>query len=374
MTVTASPKSAAAPADSGLTEDLVDLPKQIHDVSETVYHWFRSDSLNALVAFGAGFGLFALFYVLRWLVARLLGTEEKVTSWRGFARRLLDQTSAFFMAALAARIVIRFIAPPEAVTSVIHVIFTIAAVFQAAVWVRALILAMVERKGAEEDEDAQALASAMGIITILVNVVVWTLAIILVLDNLGINVTALVAGLGVGGIAIGLAAQGIFSDLFAALSILFDRPFRAGDTISFGTVTGTVEAIGLKTTRIRALSGEQVVVSNKNLLDMQISNLRKIEARRIVMTLNLSLDTPAEKLRKVPEMAEAAVKDRPYCRFERAHITRVTLDACEVEIVFHTDVADYAIFMDARQGVTLALIEDFAEAGIDLAERLPVQG
>ena len=115
-------------------------------------------------------------------------------------------------------------------------------------------------------------------------------------------------------------------------------------------------------------------MSNKNLLDMQISNLRKIEARRIVMTLNLSLDTPAEKLRKVPEMAEAAVKDRPYCRFERAHITRVTLDACEVEIVFHTDVADYAIFMDARQGVTLALIEDFAEAGIDLAERLPVQG
>ena len=371
MTVTAAPKPAAAPADSGLTEDLVDLPKQLHDVSETVYHWFLTDSINALVAFGTGFGLFAIFYVLRWLLARLLGTEEKVTSWRGFARRLLDQTSAFFMAALAARIVIRFIAPPEAVTSVIHVIFTIAAVFQAAVWVRALILAMVERKGAEEDEDAQALASAMGIITILVNVVVWTLAIILVLDNLGINVTALVAGLGVGGIAIGLAAQGIFSDLFAALSILFDRPFRAGDTISFGTVTGTVEAIGLKTTRIRALSGEQVVVSNKNLLDMQISNLRRIEARRIVMTLNLSLDTPAAKLALVPDMAEAAVKGRPHCRFERAHITRVTLDACEVEIVFHTDVADYVVFMDARQGVTLALIKEFAAQGIDLAERLP---
>ncbi|HPU15479.1 MAG TPA: mechanosensitive ion channel family protein, partial [Polymorphobacter sp.] len=351
-----------------------DLPKQVHDVSETVYHWFRTDSFNALVAFGAGFGLFALFYAMRWLLALLLGAEQKVTNWRGFARRLLDQTTAFFMAALAARTVIRFITPPDAVASVITVIFTIAMVFQAAVWARALILAMVERKGAEDDEDAQALASAMGIITILVNVVVWTLAIILVLDNLGINVTALVAGLGVGGIAIGLAAQGIFSDLFAALSILFDRPFRAGDTISFGTVTGTVEAIGLKTTRIRALSGEQVVVSNKNLLDMQISNLRRIEARRIVMTLNLSLDTPADKLRQVPGMAEAAVKDRPYCRFERAHITRVTLDACEVEIVFHTDVADFAVFMEARQSVTLALIEDFADAGIDLAERLPVQG
>ncbi|TFU01476.1 mechanosensitive ion channel [Polymorphobacter arshaanensis] len=371
MTVPAVPKPAAKPADSGLTDDLYDLPKQLHDVSETVYHWFRTDSMNALVAFGTGFGLFAIFYVLRWLLARLLGTEEKVTSWRGFARRLLDQTSAFFMAALAARIVIRFITPPEAVAGVITVIFTIALVFQAAVWARALILAMVERKGAEDDEDAQALASAMGIITILVNVVVWTLAIILVLDNLGINVTALVAGLGVGGIAIGLAAQGIFSDLFAALSILFDRPFRAGDTISFGTVTGTVEAIGLKTTRIRALSGEQVVVSNKNLLDMQISNLRRIEARRVVMTLNLALDTPAAKLALVPDMAEAAVKGRPHCRFERAHITRVTLDACEVEIVFHTDVADYVVFMDARQGVTLALIKELAAQGIDLAERLP---
>ena len=371
MTAIATPKSPPPATDSGLTEDLIDLPKQLHDVSETVYHWFRSDSLNALVAFGAGFGLFAIFYLLRWMIARLLGKHEKVTSWRGFARRLLDQTTAFFMAALAARTVINFISPPDAVASVITVIFTIAMVFQAAIWARALILAMVERKGAEEDEDAQALASAMGIITILVNVVVWTLAIILVLDNLGINVTALVAGLGVGGIAIGLAAQGIFSDLFAALSILFDRPFRAGDTISFGTVTGTVEAIGLKTTRIRALSGEQVVVSNKNLLDMQISNLRRIEARRVVMTLNLSLDTPAEKLAMVPDMAETAVSGRPHCRFERAHITRVTLDACEVEIVFHTDVADYAIFMDARQGVTLALIKDFAAKAIDLAERLP---
>jgi small-conductance mechanosensitive channel len=374
MTVTAAPKPVAAPAESGLTEDLYDLPQQLHDVTETVYHWFRSDSINALVAFGTGFGLFAILYLLRWLANRIVGTDAHITSWRGFARRLLSQTSAFFMAVLAARLVIRFVTAPDAVASVINFIFTIALVFQAAVWVRALILALVERKGAEDDEDAQALASAMGIITILVNVVVWTLAIILVLDNLGINVTALVAGLGVGGIAIGLAAQGIFSDLFAALSILFDRPFRAGDTISFGTVTGTVEAIGLKTTRIRALSGEQVVVSNKNLLDMQISNLRRIEARRVVMTLNLSLDTPSAKLARVPDMAEAAVKGRPHCRFERAHITRITLDACEVEIVFHTDVADYVVFMDARQGVTLALIKEFAAQGIELAERLPTPG
>lgn len=371
-TSVAAAKSAAAPAGSGPSEDAIDLPTQLHEIGSTIYHWLRSDSINALIAVGGGVALFALFYLLRWLLARLLGDSRAVTSWRGFARRLLDRTTAFFMAALAARMVTRIFTPPDVVANFIGMLFTIALVFQAAVWTRALILATIERKGADTDEDAQALASAMGIITLLVNVVVWVLAGILMLDNLGVNVTALVAGLGVGGIAIGLAAQGIFSDLFAALSILFDRPFRAGDNISFGTVTGTVEAIGLKTTRVRSLSGEQVVVSNKNLLDMQISNLRRIEERRAVMTFHLALDTPADKLVGVPAMAKAAIEGRKHCRFDRAHLTRVTLDSCEIEIVFHTDIADYAVFMDARQSVTLALLKALAADEIALAERLPI--
>lgn len=363
----ADPAPAPVPAEAAPA----DIAAQLEEVTLGLLHWLRADSLSFLLNVSTDIVVFLMLYSLNKLLGHWLGRGHLITTWRGFARRMQKQTSTLFLAVLAVKLVSTFLRPPDIVQGAIGIVFTVAMAIQFAVWIRALILALVERQAAATGEDAEALASAMGIITVLVNVVIWVIALIVVLDNVGVNVTGLVAGLGIGGIAIGLAAQGIFSDLFAALSILFDRPFRAGDTISFGTTTGTVEAIGLKTTRIRALSGEQVIVSNKNLLDLQISNLRKIEARRVVMTLFLALDTPAADLAKVPAMAEAAVKGRKHCRFERAHITRATLDAIEIEIVFHTDVPDFEIFMTARQDVTLALIAACSDAGIALAERLP---
>jgi small-conductance mechanosensitive channel len=349
-----------------------DISSQLEGVTLGLLHWLRTDSPEFLLSLTADVVLFVVLYGFNRLLGHWFGRGHLITSWRGFARRMQKQTSNLFLGVLAVKIVSTVLRPPDSVHGAVSIVFTIAMAIQMAIWIRTLILAVVERHAATSGEDAEALASAMGIITVLVNVVIWVIALIVVLDNIGVNVTALVAGLGVGGIAIGLAAQGIFSDLFAALSILFDRPFRAGDTISFGTTTGVVEAIGLKTTRIRALSGEQVIVSNKNLLDLQISNLRRIETRRAVMTLNLSLGTTSTLLAKVPAMAKAAIAGRKHCRFERAHITRATLDAVEVEIVFHTDVPEYEVFMTARQEVTLALIAQFNDAGIQLAERIPV--
>ena len=145
----------------------------------------------------------------------------------------------------------------------------------------------------------------MALIRVLVSVALFAIAIIVILDNLGVNVTALVAGLGIGGIAIGLAAQGIFSDLFAALAIMFDKPFRRGDTIRYGTTTGTVERIGLKTTRLRALTGEQVIMANTKLLEQEIHNLAEAKVRRITLPFGLTYQTPPETLERLPEIARA---------------------------------------------------------------------
>src|SRR4029453_11539028 len=167
--------------------------------------------------------------------------------------------------------------PPHGVRRFFDILFIIGSALQGAVWARELVLGVVSHRVSDETSDTT-LGNAMALIRVLVSVAVFAIAIIVILDNLGVNVTALVAGLGIGGIAIGLAAQGIFSHLFPALSIIFDRPFRRGDTISFGNppTTGIVEQIGLKTTRVRSLNGEEVVISNAKLLDQQVQNFAQV--------------------------------------------------------------------------------------------------
>ena len=215
----------------GVAQDLVDVPAQIQHLTLNTIQWLRTDSLAAGLGVCGALVLYMVFVGVRFSICRLLGGHHDVTTWQGFVGRMVGRTRSFFLGALAAHIAAHAAAPPGAVLSAITLVFTVAAAIQGAIWVREFILSLVERRGATA-EDKAGVNSAIGIIRVLVNVVVWSLAFILVLDNLGVNVTALVAGLGVGGIAIGLAAQGIFSDLFAALAILFDRPFRVGDTIT----------------------------------------------------------------------------------------------------------------------------------------------
>jgi small-conductance mechanosensitive channel len=200
-----------------------------------------------------------------------------------------------------------------------------------------------------------------------VTVTLFAIAVILILDNLGVNVTGLIAGLGIGGIAIGLAAQGIFSDLFAALSILFDKPFRRGDTISFDQTTGTVERIGLKSTRIRSVNGEEVIVSNANLLNARLQNMTRLEHRRVLMVLNLVYNTPVERLAALPEELKGIVERQPGARFDRAHLTAFAASSIDLELVFFADAPDYASFMNARQAVMLGILRRFAELGVDFA-------
>jgi small-conductance mechanosensitive channel len=355
-------KSAPAPRDP-IIEFVPGLGKLVGDTID----WLQANSTQILISIGIAIALYFVLVGLRWLVIRLAGDGHPVASARGFISGIAQRTTNFFLAAFAAYEITHLVAPAGPLTRFIDLTFTIAVAVQGAIWLRETLMAFVVRR-ATTREQGDDLDSAINVIRVIVNVVVWMLALVLVLDNIGVNVTALVAGLGVGGIAIGLAAQGIFSDLFAALSILFDRPFRVGDTIRFGEVTGVVEAIGLKTTRIRAITGEQVVISNTKLLDLQIRNLRRIEARTTVMTFHLDLGSPTEALAAVPAMLKTVLKPMRQVEFRRAHIVAATLDSIQAELEFTVEDASLMVLLDTKQKVLLGAIDGFAKSGLKLAE------
>jgi small-conductance mechanosensitive channel len=352
----------------------IDLANQARDVAGQAVTWLRRDSLEALIAVAAGVLLFLALRALRGMGCRLLERGPEPARWRSVLARVARKTHSFFLAALSADIVTNLVAPPGGLLSAVDFIFTVAAVVQGAIWLRELVLVLIAHRAERGDPDQSTLSNAMGVIRILVNVVIWAIAVILVLDNLGVNVTALVAGLGIGGIAIGLAAQGIFSDLFAALAIIFDRPFRRGDTIQYGTTVGTVEAIGLKTTRLRALSGEQVVMANTKLLEQEVRNLRLIEQRRVSLMLPLAPNTPAEKLALVPELLRDIVKARKFTRFDHAWLLSVTGNSMDVELIFFMTKPDADLMSETRHAVLTDIARAFQERGILFTDLTPPRG
>ncbi|HLP42963.1 MAG TPA: mechanosensitive ion channel family protein [Fibrobacteria bacterium] len=205
-----------------------------------------------------------------------------------------------------------------------------------------------------------------GIITI-AKVVVWVLGGILLLDNLGIKVSAFVAGLGITGIAVALAAQTILGDLFGYFVIFFDQPFEVGQVIKVGNFIGEVEAIGLKTTRLRSLSGEQVVLSNKYLTDSQIQNFKRMARRRAVFTLDVEYGTPEEALRGIPELVKKSLTAHPDVTFDRAHFQAFVESGLRFEVVYFVESPDYLRYMDIQQTVNFDIYRGFLESGIQFA-------
>jgi small-conductance mechanosensitive channel len=184
-----------------------------------------------------------------------------------------------------------------------------------------------------------------------------------VLDNLGVNVTGLVAGLGIGGIAIGLAAQGIFADLFAALAILFDKPFRRGDSIRWDTTSGTVEQIGLKSTRVRSISGEEVVISNKNLLDKELHNMARLNRRRFVQTFGIVYQTSPDDCARIPDLVREAVSTCDKCVFLRCGLTN-----------FGASSLDFTLEIDVRSEIWQEVFETRHEVLIKILNLFNAQG
>lgn len=259
---------------------------------------------------------------------------------------------------------------PERAQLVLSRIAIAAVLVQCAIWgdhaVRAWLAGTRARQAADPDRVTSSAAIAF-----LLRVALWAVVALMILDNLGVNITTLVASLGIGGIAIALAVQSILGDLFASLSIVLDKPFVVGDFIIVDTMLGTVERIGLKTTRVRSLGGEQIVFSNADLLKSRIQNLRRMEARRVVFRFDLTYETPEPALRLLPGLIEEIVAAQPQVRFDRAHLASLAAPGYTFETVYYVDSADYRVFMDTQQEVYLRIVAMLEEQGVRLA--LPAQ-
>ena len=197
--------------------------------------------------------------------------------------------------------------------------------------------------------------------------VLWVLIVLLILDNFGFDVTALVAGLGIGGIAIALAVQNVLADLLAYVSIVADQPFVFGDFLVIGDYSGTVEHIGLKTTRIRSLSGEQIVVSNNDLLGSRVRNYGRMNERRALFTIGVTYDTSHEVLQSLTSKLKAAVEAQDNTRFDRAHLKSFGASSIDFEIVYYMVVPDYASYMDTQEAINLHIHDVFTREGVDFA-------
>jgi small-conductance mechanosensitive channel len=207
----------------------------------------------------------------------------------------------------------------------------------------------------------------MSALAFLGKLALWTVAFLLILDNLGVDITTLIAGLGVGGIAVALAAQNVLGDLFASLSIVMDKPFVLGDFIVVGDFQGTVEHIGLKTTRLRSLSGELLVFPNSDLLTSRIRNFKHMQERRVVFAIGVTYETALSELQEIPQIIKEAITSQEQTRFDRAHLQRFGESALIYEAVYFVSVPDYALYMDIQQRVNFRLLEGFASRGIEFA-------
>ena len=261
---------------------------------------------------------------------------------------------------------INYLAIPGNIMGKIKVVFWILVMFYILRSVTAAVRQIVFGKIEEKAESEARKKQANGLILIL-NITIWIIGFVFLLDNLGYKMSALLAGLGIGGIAIALAAQTILGDLFSYFIIYFDKPFEIGDFINFDDKTGTVEYIGLKTTRIRTLSGEQLVCSNKDLTDSRIHNYGRMPKRRVVFKVEVVRQTPAEVLREIPILVRDIIEKADDVEYDRGHFMNLGKIAFEFEFVYYILTSDYTIFMNKQQEVLLSIVKTFAEKNIHLA-------
>ena len=342
------------------------LSARVHNSIDDGSAWIVSHWVSISLALAAGVVIFLLLQLTQRWGMRTCRKGHGVATWYSIAGRALAKTGRFFMIMTAARLVVGYSQAPVLLHTTIVFLFTIAAVFQCAIWARELIFGAVEHRTQDQDDQGRGLASAIGIIRLLVTIALFAIAIVVILSNIGVNVTGLLAGLGVGGIAIGLAAQGIFADLFAALAIIFDRPFRLGDSISYdkGAGSGAVEAIGLKSTRIRGGNGEERIIANRKLLDFEILNTTRRAHNRFKFDFHVGYATSPELVKRLPDLLREAVESQGYTLIHGG-VNGFSDSGLSYDLEFESIEPDFP--PEARDLVAAAVLERFRAHDISFA-------
>lgn len=361
LTAAASAAAKTAPATRTAATNPLDDLRYWWDASLA---WVNSHWLQIGIAVGAGLIIYFLLSMLRGFALRRAQSAPGQFTLTDIVGRVIHKTKSLVLAIVAIRLVAGYAQPPALILQIIQFVFTIAVVMQVAIWAREIVLGLIQRRAAEGHNET--LANAMGIIRLLISVALFAIAAIVILDNMGVNVTGLIAGLGIGGIAIGLAAQGIFSDLFASLSIIFDRPFRVGETIKYDNSIATVERIGLKSTHLRSVNGELLVISNTNLLSKEITNYAHLHRRRVQFAIGVVYQTSPEMLRALPALLQVQVEAEKH-EFVRSSFIGFGASSLDFELVADIHSDDYNEVIAARTAIGIRVFEELTKAGYDFA-------
>lgn len=337
--------------------------------------WERWISQPALLKFVVVVGIAVVSYValrvlMNSVLARVLNWQARRKGhWSQYSAEVFKHTSRLLIAAMALQIGLAIVdLGPAWDARVSHIWFLVLAL-QFGLWVDAAIAFWKE--SVIQDQAGRDNQLTVTMVSLMFRIVLWAVVVLSMLANLGVNITAFVASLGIGGIAIALAVQALLGDLFASASIGVDKPFKTGHFIVFNDIAGTIEYIGLKTTRIRSLSGEQVICSNTQLLQQTIHNYSRMNERRIVFTLAISFRTSAEQAREIPPLIQQAIEQVANTRFDRAHLLMFDDHALKYEVVYFVLSPDYNLYMDIQQAINFTLLESLGKRNIKFA--MPVR-
>lgn len=281
--------------------------------------------------------------------------------------RVINSFHPPFYSFLAFYLALRFLSIDPTLSRVLDVVIVSWVAYQAVVALQIILDYAVKKRFQGEDEEDPDTRSAVRFIRNLVRASLWVVALLLVLSNLGVDITSLVAGLGIGGIAVAFALQNILGDLFSSFVIHFDKPFKVGDFIVVGEHMGTVERVGIKTTRIRALQGEEIVISNQELTGARIQNFKRMDERRVVHGIGVTYDTPAEKMERIPDIIGSIVDPIDGVRFDRAHFKGFGASSLDFEVVYYILSSDYNEYMDLQQKINMAILRAFEAEGVSFA-------
>jgi small-conductance mechanosensitive channel len=349
--------------------------KAVEAVTETletvVNHEYFYNTLESWSYFGAlSFIVLAALYITKMIVMTRLHGLVKGGSLDIFEltlKALKEKTHFAVMLVVSVFFGSQVLYLPDSLTNGLSNILLLAILFQFALWVITISDDWIQEYRRKRMEESPASATGMSLVSFLIKIAVWSGAGLLFLDNMGFDITALAAGLGIGGIAIALALQNILGDLFASLTIIFDKPFANGDFLIVGDHMGAVESIGLKTTRLRSLSGEQIVFSNTDLLGSRVRNYGRMYERRVAFKVGITYSATRDQIKKIPKIIQDAIEAEENTRFERSHFAEYGESSLDFESVYYVLAADYNLHMNIKQSVYLKIHEEFEKEGIEFA-------
>lgn len=349
---------------SGLHTD--QLPGNMKSILDTQY--YGNTAKDWIIALGIIFGVFIVVNIAAPIVLRRLKklAAKTATHYDDIAIMAVQRFLIPFLYIGGVYLGLEYLKLPKQADKVVHVALLLTYTFFILRIITAVIQYLVTSFLSKQEDGETKQKQARGLLIIL-KFIIWAVGLVFTLDNLGFNVSTIIAGMGISGIAIALAAQAVLADLFSYFIIFFDRPFEIGDYIVFDTEMGVVEYIGVKSTKIRTLNGQILICSNKDLTNARVNNFKNIERRRTVFSIGVTYQTPADKLEAIPGMLKQIIDEHPKAVFDRAHFSGYGDSSLNFEVVYYSPDPDYTVFMDIRQEIFFTIFRKFEQEGLDFA-------